>query len=58
MIPGDREDEFEPEIPSGLRQRLREQVRRAAAKAASLGALRKKMADANQNPSEPCAAKR
>jgi predicted metal-dependent peptidase len=53
MIPSDREDEFEPEIAPGLRQRLREQVRRAAAKASSLGALRKKMADANQNPSEP-----
>jgi predicted metal-dependent peptidase len=48
VIPGPREDEFEPEIDSTTRQRLRDQVRRAAAKAASLAEMRKKIDDASQ----------
>ncbi len=42
VIPQDREDQFEPHIDPATRQRLREQVRRAAAKAASLGACASK----------------
>ncbi len=48
VIPGPREDEFEPEIDSKTRQRLRDQVRREAAKAASLAEMRKKIDDASK----------
>jgi hypothetical protein len=39
MIPRDREPEFDPELTDDERRRLRERVRREAAKAASLGNL-------------------
>ena len=47
------EDRLEPHIPPSLRQRLREEVRCAAAKAAALGKLRKQMAEASQDAKEP-----
>ncbi len=53
LIPSDCEGEYEPEIDSRTRQKLREQVRRAAAKAASLSEIRKKMAAGAEQPQEP-----
>lgn len=43
VIPPDRESEFDPGLTDADRQRLRERVRREAAKAASLGALGKRL---------------
>jgi predicted metal-dependent peptidase len=53
LIPSECEGDYEPEIDSRTRQKLREQVRRAAAKAASLAEVRKKMAESSEQPPEP-----
>jgi predicted metal-dependent peptidase len=53
VIPSDREEEFEPEIDPNTRKRLREQVRREAAKAASLSEMRKKIDAASQPDAAP-----
>jgi len=57
LIPSDRESEFEPDVSDELRQRRREQVRREAARAASLGALGGQL-DTLAQPAEACEPKR
>jgi predicted metal-dependent peptidase len=52
VIPGPREDEFEPELDPQTRKRFRDQIRREAAKAASLAEMRKKI-DAASQPDAP-----
>jgi predicted metal-dependent peptidase len=52
LIPNPHEDIFEPGVGPQLRKKLREQVRKAAAKAMSLGALRAKLDEA-QNGGPP-----
>jgi predicted metal-dependent peptidase len=53
VIPGPREEEFEPGIDPQTRQRLRDQIRREAAKAASLAEMRKKIDEASQPDAPP-----
>jgi predicted metal-dependent peptidase len=49
VIPGSYEDALEPEVSPEQRRKLREQVRKAAAKALSLGALRAKMDESQKD---------
>lgn len=50
LLPGPREEEYEPEIPPALRQKLIEQVRREAAKAAALSQIKQQMDSASGDP--------
>jgi len=49
VIPGNYEDALEPELSPEERRKRREQIRKAAAKALSLGALRAKMDDSQKD---------